>query len=142
MRFNPESIGTVIRDALNAVLGKIGKLGNAEAMGTAPFVLQINVADATGDTDVVMDGAVRVLDAWALNTGIAAHAANDTWQIKNGANAIAAAVAKTATVNAVKRVATIDPTYHRIAAGGTLRVSAVKDTNAAVTVYVLVAPVA
>ena len=142
MRLNPESQGTVMRDAQNNLLGKLGKSGNAETLAVPGLLLRIDVADASGDTDVVMDAKVRVVDAWGLNTGIAAHASADTWQVKNGANAITDAVAKTATVNAVKRASTLSPTYHEIAAGGTLRITAAKSTNAAVTVYVLVVPVA
>lgn len=106
-------------------------------IGGLPVLHRIDVADASANTDVVLTHKTRVIDAWGLNTGIAAHAANDTWQVKNGANAISDAVAKTATVNAVKRIGTIDPATAEIAAGGTLRITAVKDTNAAVTVYVL-----
>lgn len=112
-------------------------VANANVIGGVPIIFRLDIADASADTDVVMTHKVRVLDAWALNTGIAAHAANDTWQVKNGANAISDAVAKGATVNAVKRIGSIDPARHDIAAAGTLRVSAVKDTNAAITLYVL-----
>jgi hypothetical protein len=107
-------------------------------IGEIPTVITFTVADASGNTDFVMPFEAEVLDAWGLNTGIAAHAANDTWQVKNGANAISDAVAKTATVNGVKRVGTLNPTYTTIAKGGTLRIAAVKDTNAAVVVRVLV----
>lgn len=142
MRWVPESLGVVLRDALNNLVMKIGQSGNAETLGVAPILFRIDIADASADTDVVMAATVRVIDAWGHNTGIAAHAANDTWQLKNGATAMAAAVAKTATVNAVLHVATLVPAQQRIAAGGTLRITAVKDTNAAVTVYVLAVPVA
>lgn len=142
MRLNPETSGAVWRDSQNALVAKQGRSGNAETLPAPGYILRVDVADAAGDTDVVMDAKVRVLDAWGLNTGIAAHASTDTWQVKNGANAITDAVAKTATVNAVKRASTINPTYHEIAAGGTLRITAAKTTNAAVTVYILVVPVA
>jgi hypothetical protein len=112
-------------------------VANANVIGGITVLHRIDVADATGDTDVVLTHKTRIIDAWALNTGIAAHATDDTWQVKNGANTISDAVAKTATVNALKRISTIDPAQAEIAAGGTLRIAAVKDTNAAVTVYVL-----
>jgi len=142
MRWVPEATGSVWRDSQNNLVAKQGRSGNAETLPAPGYILRIDIADASGDTDVTMDSKVRVLDAWGLNTGIAAHATLDTWQVKNGANAITDAVAKTATVNAVKRASTISPTYHEIAAGGTLRITAAKNTNAAVTVYVLVVPVA
>ena len=121
--------------ALSGLVAKV--VANANVIGGLTVLHRIDVADATGDTNVVLTHKTRIIDAWALNTGIAAHAANDTWQVKNGANAISDAVAKTATVNALKRISTIDPARAEIAAGGTLRIAAVKDTNAAVTVYVL-----
>ncbi len=117
-------------------------VANANVIGGLPVLFRIDCADASANVDVVSTHKIRVLDAWALNTGIAAHAANDTWQVKNGANAISDAVAKTAVVNAIKRISTIDPAQAEIAAGGTLRVTTVKDTNAAVTVYVLAIRVA
>lgn len=116
---------------------KVATVADANVVGGIPVLHRIDVADASGDTDVVLTHKTRILDAWGLNTGIAAHASTDTWQVKNGSNAISDAVAKTATVNAIKRISTINPTYHEIAAGGTLRITAAKTTNAAVTVYVL-----
>lgn len=126
----------------NMTPANVDTVANASAIGGIPVIFRIDVADASGNTDVTVTNKIRVIDAWGLNTGIAAHATNDTWQVKNAGNAITDAVAKTATVNAVKRAGTISPTYHEIAAGGTLRIAAVKDTNAAVTVYVLAVQVA
>lgn len=117
--------------------GIAANVANANVVGGLPVVFRIDCADASGDVDVVTTHKIRVIDAWGLNTGIAAHASTDTWQVKNAANAISDAVAKTATVNAVKRIGTIDPTRAEIAAGGTLRITTAKTTNAAVTVYVL-----
>ncbi len=141
-KFATDSIGED-RLTANEITGRIvGNVANANVIGGVPILFRIDVGDASADTDVVTTHKIRILDAWGLNTGIAAHASADTWQLKNSTNAITDAVAKTATVNAVKRIGTINPTYHEIAAGGTLRVTAVKDTNAAVTVYVLAIRVA
>jgi predicted RecA/RadA family phage recombinase len=126
--------------SLDGTVAKV--VANANVIGGVPVLFRIDCADASANVDVVSTHKIRVIDAWALNTGIAAHAANDTWQVKNGANAISDAVAKTATVNAIKRISTIDPAQAEIAAGGTLRITTVKDTNAAVTVYVLAIRVA
>lgn len=139
-RASPVVLNAVADGALTGT--KAAVVANANVVGGVPVLFRIDCADASADVDVVSTHKIRVLDAWALNTGIAAHAANDTWQIKNGANAISDAVAKTATVNAVKRISTIDPARHEIAAGDTLRVTTVKATNAAVTVYVLAIRVA
>lgn len=117
-------------------------IADANVVGGIPFLYRINVADGTGNTDVTVTYKSRVVDFWFVNTGIAAHAANDTIQLKNGASAISAALAKTATVNATVRATTMDPSQVEIAAGGTLRIAAVKDTNSAVTAYVLCVKVA
>jgi hypothetical protein len=149
--FNAATVDTKIAtDAIgedrltaNELTGRVmANVANANVIGGAVVLFRIDVADASANTDVVVTNKIRVLDAWGLNTGIAAHATADTWQVKNGATAISDAVAKTATVNAVKRIATIDPAAHEIAAAGTLRIAAVKSTNAAVTVYVLAIRVA
>lgn len=132
--------GAIDSDRLKpaSVVGtQLATLANAAVILGVPGIIRIDIVDASADTDVVMTHKVRVLDAWFRSSGIAAHAANDTVQLKNGANAITDAVAKTATVNSVKRASTISPTYEEIAAGGTLRVTAVKDTNVAGTMYVL-----
>ncbi|MFA5991825.1 MAG: hypothetical protein WC794_06300, partial [Candidatus Doudnabacteria bacterium] len=113
------------------------QVADVNVIGGLVVLHRIDVADLSGDNDVTLTHKTRVIDVWGLNTGIAAHATDDTWQVKNGSNAISDAVAKTAAVNAIKRIGSIDPTYAEIAAGGTLRITAVKDTNAAVTVYVL-----
>jgi hypothetical protein len=121
-----------------SLTGLVAKqVADVNVIGGLVVLHRIDVADLSGDNDVTLTHKTRVIDVWGLNTGIAAHATDDTWQVKNGSNAISDAVAKTAAVNAIKRIGSIDPTYAEIAAGGTLRITAVKDTNAAVTVYVL-----
>lgn len=120
----------------------VKNIANANVVGGIPVLHRLDIADASGDTDVVFTHKTQILDAWALNTGIGAHASLDTWQLKKGATAMSDAVAKTATVNAIKRVGTLDPAQTTIAAGGTFRVTAAKNTNAAVTLYVLAMRVA
>jgi hypothetical protein len=131
-RCNPELAAS---SAING--NNVGTVANANVVGGIPVVFRINVADATGNTDVVSTHKIRVIDFWFQNTGIAAHAANDTIQLLNGANAITGAIAKTATVAAVKRADILTAANQEIAAGGTIRIAAVKDTNAAVTAYVM-----
>jgi hypothetical protein len=117
-------------------------VADGNLVGGIPLIIRKDIADASADTDLVMTHKVRVIDFWFVNTGIAAHASDDTIQLKNGATAITDAVAKTATVNAIKRASTINPAAHEIAAAGTLRITAVKSTNVAATVYVKVIRVA
>ena len=138
-----DAIWTEAKLAVNSLTGLVAaNVADANVIGGLPLLFRVDCADASANVDVVTTHKIRVIDAWALNTGIAAHAANDTWQVKNGANAISDAVAKTATVNAIKRISTIDPARAEITAGGTLRITTVRDTNAAVTVYVLAIRVA
>lgn len=117
-------------------------LANIGVIGAIPVVHKITIADASADTDVVFTHKTEILDAWFDNTGIAAHATLDTIQLKNGATAITDAAAKTATVEARRRFLTIAAAQRTILAAGTLRVTAVKNTNAAVVVYILGARVA
>lgn len=121
---------------VNADGASLKTVADANVIGGIPVVFRIDCPDASGNVDVVMTHKVRIYDAIGLNTGIAAHATTDTWQVKNGTDAITDAVAKGATVNAVKRANTINPSFHEIAAGGTLRITTAKTTNAAVTVTV------
>lgn len=121
--------------SLTGLIAKV--VADVNVIGGLLVLHRIDVADVAGDTDVVLTHKTRIIDAWGLNTGVAAHATDDTWQVKNGADAISDVVAKTATVNGVVRVSTIDPAKAEIDASGTLRITAAKDTNAAVTVYVL-----
>lgn len=133
-----DGIWTEVKLAAASLTGLVAAVvADANVIGGLPVIHRIDVADASANTDVVLTHKTRIIDAWGLNTGIAAHAANDTWRVYNGADAISNAVAKTATVNGIVRVGTIDPAHAEIAAGGTLRITAVKDTNAAVTVYVM-----
>jgi hypothetical protein len=118
--------------------GLIAKfVADANVVGGIPVVHVINVADSSGNTDVTLTHKTKILFAGFKNTGIAAHATADTIQLVNVTNAITAAVPKTAVVNAVIAFPTLLETYDTIAAGTVLRVTAVKNTNAACTVFVI-----
>jgi hypothetical protein len=114
-------------------------IASASTKGSVARLLMQNILDASADTDIIVDDALRVLDFFILNTGIAAHATLDTVQLKKGATAITNALAKTATVNAIIRAGTFDPAQVVFAAGDTLRFTAAHNTNVACTAYVLVA---
>ena len=109
----------------------------ANVIGGIPLLYRIDIADATGNTDVVTTHKIKVLDFWIVNAGAAAHATLDTVQLKNTANAITDALAKTNVTEAVIKCATIDDAREDIAAGGKIRIAATKDTNVACTAYVL-----
>ncbi len=104
--------------------------------GGTPILYFFNIPDTAGNYDITVKEKIRVIDAWGVNLA-AGHATDDTWQVKNGTDAITDAVAKTATDKAIKSAETIDKAHHEVDAGGTLRVTASKDTNCAVAVYVL-----
>lgn len=114
-------------------------VADANVIGGIPVIHRIAVADASANTDVVFTHKTKIIKAWFKNTGIAAHATADTLRLINGTGTdyICAATPKTDVVNAVIDIATLIEDYDTIAAGGTLRITAVKDTNAAAEVYVL-----
>ena len=131
---------TLAKLAAESVDGsKVAENANASVIGAVPLLYHHTIPDvgAPTDYDIVVTSKIRVVDAWIVNTGIAAHAANDTIQFKNGANAITNAIAKTAAVDALIRAATIDDSRMDIADGGTLRITATKATNIACEAYVL-----
>lgn len=114
-------------------------VADANVIGGIPVIHRIAIADASGNTDVVFTHKTKILKAWFKNLGIAAHNTDDTLRLTSGTgtNYITAVTPKTNVVNAVINFATLIETYDTIAASGTLRVTAVKDTNAAAEVYIL-----
>lgn len=133
-----DAIWTEAKLAVNSLTGLVAaNVANANVIGGIPVLHRVNIADASADTDVVLTHKTLITDFWFVNTGVAAHAATDTIQLKNVANAITDAIAKTATVNAIKRASTMDSAQTTIAAGAIMRITAVKGLNAAVTAYVL-----
>jgi len=92
-----------------------------------PVVFAVAVAGgAAGNEDIVVAEKVRVIDCWAQHTGGAGEA-NDTIQLKNGANAITDAMAWSGADNVIVRAASLDDAQTTIAAGGTLRVTTTDD---------------
>jgi len=131
---------TLAKMAAESVDGsKVAESADAAVLGAVPLLYHYRIPDvgAPTDYDIVVTSKVRVVDAWILNTGIAAHAANDTIQFKNGANAITDAIAKTAATDIMVHATTIDDSRADIADGGTLRITATKATNIACEAYVL-----
>jgi predicted RecA/RadA family phage recombinase len=131
---------TLAKMAAESVDGsKIAESADAAVLGAVPLLYHYRIPDvgAPTDYDIVVTSKIRVVDAWILNTGIAAHAANDTIQFFNGANAITNAIAKTAATDIIVRATTIDDSRADIADGGTLKITATKATNIACEAYVL-----
>ena len=128
---------TLAKLAAECVSGaKVAESADGDVLGAVDLLYHKTIADASADTDIIVTSKIRVVDAWIINTGIAAHATTDTITFKNGTNAITDAIAKTATVNAIRRASTFDPARWDIADGGTLRITAAKTTNVACEAYV------
>ena len=128
------TLAMILAASLDGTIAKV--VANANLIGGIPVLHRVAIADASADTDTVLTHKTRVTRFDFLNTGIAAHAANDTVQLKNVATAITDAVAKTATVNRLVTALTYDPAQVEIAAGAIMRITAVKDTNVAGVAYV------
>jgi hypothetical protein len=116
---------------------KVAESADADVLGAIPVLYHVDIADASADTDIVVTSKIHVADFWIVNSGIAAHATLDTVQLFNGANAISDALAKTAATEAIIRATTLAAAYQDIADGGTLKITAVKDTNVACEAYIL-----
>ncbi len=113
-------------------------VANVNTTGGLPVVFRIDIADAAGDTDVIVDHKIRVIDAWAVKTE-AVGGAGDEVTVKNAAAPITDAIdiGTPAKDNVLVRAGEIDDASHEIDASGTLRVTAAKVTNCACIVYVL-----
>lgn len=106
--------------------GDAANVANAQTAPGIPVVYTIAIPDAaTGDTDVVIDDKIEVLDFSVQQRGGAGNAGN-SYTLKNGANAISDAIGAAAADKAVSRAGTIDDAFSTIAAAGTLRISHVK----------------
>lgn len=126
--------------ALASLTGTVAALNATEnVIGSIPVYHRLTIADVGAPTDysILLTHKTLITDWWIQNTGIAAHAANDTINLKNVAASISGAVAKTATVNGVIRPTTMDSANCLVAAGTNLTVTATKDTNIACIVHVL-----
>jgi hypothetical protein len=120
-------------------------MATGNVIGAPLVVHKFSIADAAGDTDIVLTHKERVLDVSVTKTG-GAGGAGDTVQVKNTATAITDAFSLNVADKTVVRPGTIDDASYEIAAGGTLRVTIV-DGNAGATdlscqVYVICARVA
>lgn len=126
--------------ASNSLVGtQVGSTADANVIGGIPVLHRIDVADAaTGNVDVTLTHKTRIVDVWIVNNGASGANAN-TIQVLSGANAITDAMSINGKVAGdVVRCAKLDPTYHEIAAAGTLRVTRTRAGGvAAAIVYVL-----
>lgn len=91
--------------------------------GALAVTFLVAVPDAaSGDVDVAVPFAARVIDVRAVKTG-GAGAASNTITVKNATTAITDAFDMNVADKVVVRAATLDDASWELAAGGTLRVS-------------------
>jgi len=105
-------------------------------IGAIPVLYRITVEDASANNDITSTHKFLVTDFWFVG-GATPGVAEDTVQLLNGTNAISEAVAKTTDANCLVRATQLDQSTGMIAAGGTIRITSVKNTNVAGTAYVM-----
>jgi hypothetical protein len=111
--------------SLTGLVAKV--MAEDNIIGAIPVIHAVAIAGgAAADKDVVLTHKTRILEVWAVHRGGGGEA-NDTIQVKNGANAITDAMAWSDSDTVIVRAASIDDSQYEIAAGGTLRVTTVDD---------------
>jgi len=105
-------------------------------IGAIPVLYRIAVEDASANNDITSTHKFLVTDFWFVG-GATPGVAEDTVQLLNGTNAISEAVAKTTDANCLVRATQLDQSKGMVAAGGTIRITSVKNTNVAGTAYVM-----
>lgn len=105
-------------------------------IGAIPVLYRIAVEDASANNDITSTHKFLVTDFWFVG-GATPGVAEDTVQLLNGTNAISEAVAKTTDANCLVRATQLDQSTGVVAAGGTIRITSVKNTNVAGTAYVM-----
>ena len=127
-----------MQNLLTGVMPKRTNTGGTSGLIPLLYVFTTD-SGATESESVVVDRAIRVVDAHAVLKG--AGTTSDTYQVFNGSNAISDAVSiASAGDKDVVRIGEIDDARHEVAAGGTLKVTATDGGSSdvpALVVYVL-----
>jgi hypothetical protein len=111
-------------DLGNLNSGNVAVIADSNTSGAPTVLHRFDIADGAGNTDIVMDDQVIVLDAWLVKTD-GAGGAGDTITVASAAGAITDAMdLNTLNANAMVRATTLDFAQATIAAAGTLRVTA------------------
>lgn len=114
---------TKIANAILTAL-KVATVPDANTTGGIPILFRINVAGgAAGNTDVVMDHKIRVLDAWAVHTGGAGEAGDTIQLLSVAGGAITDAMSWSGADTEIVRAGSINYANHEVAAGDSLRVT-------------------
>ena len=116
---------------------KVANVANANVIGGVPVVFRADLADASGDVDIVSTHKVRILDAVVRARGTNGANAN-TVQIFNGANALSDAMAlQNKSSGDLIRAASLVVAQQDIAAGGTLKITSTKaGGDCTATIYI------
>ena len=115
----------------------VGNVASAALTGIGLAVCAtFEIPNTAGDYDLVIPLKIEFSDMTAVKT-TGNGGAGDTVRLKNGATVISDALSLNAVTGSIVWAGAMDPTQNIVAAGGTLRVTAVKATNCAchVTVY-------
>jgi hypothetical protein len=133
----PNRIGTNQLPTNTFTGAQVGNVASGNVIGGIPVVHILTIPDsASGDTDIVLTHKTLVLAAAVRLT--ATGDVGNTYQLKNGSNAISTALSPGATDNTFAWFTRIDEQFQTIAAGGTLRVSHVRNGgSSAATVMVI-----
>jgi hypothetical protein len=129
-----------LKIALASLTGNVAAVNATEnAVGSIPVYHRFTIPDVGAPTDysILMTHKTLITQWWIQNTGLAAHNTDDTINLKNVADSLSGAVAKTNVVNGVIRPTTMDDTHCLVTAGTNLTVTATKSTNIACIVHVL-----
>lgn len=114
---------TKIANAILTAL-KVATVPDANTTGGIPILFRINVAGgAAGNTDVVMDHKIRVLDAWAVHTGGAGEVGDTIQLLSVAGGAITDAMSWSGADTEIVRAGSINYANHEVAAGDSLRVT-------------------
>lgn len=122
-------------DLLSLSARNVGVMAPNNLVAGLEIIHDITIADATGDTTLVVAFKFRVTSVSVLKT-TANGGAGDTVTVKNGSTAITNAISLNAVAKTLVPTTTLDPAQTDVLAGGTLTVTAAKSTSVACQVRI------
>jgi hypothetical protein len=113
-------------------------VADANVIGGVPVVHRIAIADAAGNTDLVLTNKTKIIEAWAIKAGNNG-GAGDTVKLYNLTDTTDITDAMVLNINdkLIVRAISIDDAHDTIAAGNTLRIITAKVTHCNCVVFVL-----
>lgn len=134
---------TAVKIAANVITdAKVALTTSGNVLGTLPVIYRQDfVAGANADATIVVTDKVLAIDAWLVLTG--AGVATEVVTLKNGASAMAAAMAASGADGTIVHAATFVTAQRTIAQGGSLVISpGTGASQPAMSVFVLAMPTA